>query len=265
MQIIACQHDIEWENRPENLKTAQQLLSNTKIEAGALICFPEMFSTGYSMKVDRVVEKTESETEAFLSETARLYKSWTMGGLVYQGASNDRGINALAVFGPDGKRIGIYKKNHCFSYAHEDEHYEPGNDILIFDWNGFQVCPTICYDLRFPELFRRAIQSGANLFVVIANWPSPRIDHWNTLLKARAIENQAMVVGVNRVGSDPTLTFNGGSMIIDARGRILAEADEQVTCLAKDISVDATIEWRKIFPALKDMKTDAPTIRSNDS
>jgi len=253
MQIIACQYDIQWENPQANFDTISALLDASNAEPGALIALPEMFSTGYSMNVDRIAEAPESTAEAFLSATAKKHQSWTMGGLVYR-SSNSRGINALAVFGPDGKKIGTYQKNYCFSYADEDKHYQAGDDIFLFDWNGFSVCPTICYDLRFPELFRRGVRAGANLFPVIANWPEPRVDHWTTLLKARAIENQAIVVGVNRIGSDPKLNFAGRSTVIDHRGRILAEADSQATCLIQDISNTAVEKWREAFPALSDMK-----------
>ena len=255
MQIIACQHDIQWENPQANFDAVATLLENANTKQGALIALPEMFSTGYSMNVDRIAEARDSATETFLSDTAKGYRSWIIGGLVYK-SENGRGINALAAFDPDGNKIGVYKKNYCFSYAAEDKHYQAGNDIFLFDWNGFRVCPTICYDLRFPELFRRGVRAGANLFPVIANWPMPRLEHWTTLLKARAIENQAIVVGVNRIGSDPKLDYAGNSMIVDHRGRTLVQADHLSTCLVQDISIEAVEKWRQAFPALSDMKPE---------
>ena len=257
MQIIACQYAIQWENPQANFDVVSRLLENEDVRLGALIALPEMFSTGFSMNVDRIAESPDSVTEAFLSDTARRFQSWIIGGLVYK-SEEGRGINVLAVFGPEGNKIGVYQKNYCFSFAGEDKRYQAGSDIFVFDWNGFRVCPTICYDLRFPELFRRGVRAGATLFPVIANWPMPRLEHWTTLLKARAIENQAMVVGVNRIGSDPKLDYAGNSMIIDHRGRILDHADQCSACLDQEIFIEAVTEWRQTFPALSDMKPESP-------
>ncbi len=106
----------------------------------------------------------------------------------------------------------------------ESDHYAAGDDVVLFQWDRFTVCTLICYDLRFPEIFRRAVRRGANLFIVMANWPQTRISHWTALLKARAIENQAYVAGVNRIGKDPMHAYSGGSLIIDPRGEVLADA-----------------------------------------
>ena len=114
-----------------------------------------MFSTGFSMNVSKVAEATPSLAEAFLSEIAQKYQSWALGGLVFK-HSDRLGSNELSVFNPEGRIVGHYQKNHCFSYTGESNHYEDGEDILLFDWQGFTVCPTICYDLRFPELFGEA-------------------------------------------------------------------------------------------------------------
>ena len=253
MQLIACQFDIQWENREANFDTIRRLLADANIQSGALIVLPEMFSSGFSMNVDRIAEDNPSQTESFLSEIAQQHESWVLGGLAYR--LNDRnGSNELSVFGPKGQCIGHYQKNHCFSYTGESDHYEAGEDILLFDWHGFTVCPTICYDLRFPELFRRGVKAGANLFPVIANWPDTRLHHWSTLLKARAIENQAYVIGVNRTGSDPTFNYPGYSAIIDPHGNEIALADNTESCTESEISLETVTEWREEFHALDDIK-----------
>ena len=159
MQLIACQHNIQWENREANFDAIRKLLSEYGIKPGALIVLPEMFSSGFSMNVARVAEATPSLTESFLAEIAQEYESWTLGGLVYQ-LADGKGSNELSVFDPSGQRIGHYQKNHCFSYTGESDHYESGEDVLLFDWQGFKVCPVICYDLRFPELFRRSVKAS---------------------------------------------------------------------------------------------------------
>jgi predicted amidohydrolase len=253
MQLIACQYYIQWENREANFDTIRKLLSEYEIKPGALIVLPEMFSSGFSMNVARVAEDTPSLAESFLAEIAQEYESWTLGGLVYQ-LADGKGSNELSVFDPSGQRVGHYQKNHCFSYTGESDHYESGEDILLFDWQGFTVCPVICYDLRFPELFRRGAKAGADLFPVIANWPDSRVDHWVTLLKARAIEDQAFTIGVNRVGKDPKFNYPGHSVIFDPHGTQLALAGIDSCCISAEVHQETATEWREEFRALGDMK-----------
>ncbi|MEC7906742.1 MAG: nitrilase-related carbon-nitrogen hydrolase [Verrucomicrobiota bacterium] len=253
MQLIACQYDIQWEDREANFNAIRQLLSSIQIRARALIIFPEMFSSGFSMNVDRIAESTPSQAEAFLKELAETYQAWVLGGLVFK-HSDGLGSNELSVFNPEGQLIGHYQKNHCFSYTAESDYYENGEDILLFEWGGFIVCPSICYDLRFPELYRRGVKAGANLFPVIANWPDSRAKHWTTLLEARAIENQAFVVGVNRTGKDRKWTYPGLLVVYGPKGEEVAIAGDQPSCLIADIDPDIAKKWRDEFRALGDMK-----------
>ena len=202
MQLIGCQIDIRWEDRQKNFDKVSELLTSTTVSEGSLIVLPEMFASGFSMNVDRIYEKDPSTTETFLSELAKNYSSTVIGGLVKRHDSG-KGLNTLSVYGPDGSALGSYQKNHCFSFTGESDYYLSGEDILTFDWQGLKVCPTICYDLRFPELYRRGVAAGAELFPVIASWPVDRVDHWDTLLKARAIENECYVVMAGCVGNLP--------------------------------------------------------------
>jgi len=134
--------------------------------------------------------------------------------------------------------------------------YEAGASVVTFPWQGFSVAPFVCYDLRFPEVFRRAVRRGAELLVVIANWPHAREAHWLALLAARAIENQAYVVGVNRAGSDPHARYGGRSQIIGPRGEILAAAGADEQLLGAEIERAPLIAYRSEFPALGDMRKD---------
>jgi omega-amidase len=253
MQLIGCQIDIRWEDRQKNFDKVSELLTSTTVSEGSLIVLPEMFASGFSMNVDRIYEKDPSTTETFLSELAKNYSSTVIGGLVKRHDSG-KGLNTLSVYGPDGSALGSYQKNHCFSFTGESDYYLSGEDILTFDWQGLKVCPTICYDLRFPELYRRGVAAGAELFPVIASWPVDRVDHWDTLLKARAIENQAIVIGVNRVGNDPKWSYSGHSSIYDHQGKLLDQKINLEGCVSADVSAKSLREWRTHFKALNDIK-----------
>jgi predicted amidohydrolase len=130
--------------------------------------------------------------------------------------------------------------------------HQAGTNVNVFEWQGLKIAPLICYDLRFPELAREAVRAGAEVLVYIAAWPVRRFLHWITLLQARAIENQAYVIGVNRYGSDPQFSYNGRSLIVDPHGVIIADAGEQERVLSAQIDSQIVRDWRSQFPALKD-------------
>ncbi len=258
MNIVALQYDITWENREANFDTVRRLLTKSAVSPGSLIVLPEMFSTGFSMDVPRLAEGKKSETEKFLSSLAWQYESHVIGGLVSKDPSSAMGRNELAVYDPSGRPVALYQKNHTFSYTDESRPYLPGDGLAMFRWHDFTVCPVICYDLRFPELFRKGVRNGADLFTVSANWPVARFRHWKTLLDARAIENLAYVVGVNRVGSDPRFRYPGGSRIVDHHGSLLAEAGDSEGVLSCELDHADLVAWRREFPALDDIKDQAP-------
>lgn len=251
MKVIGCQLDIVWENKKANYAKVRSLLEAAPPERGALLLLPEMFATGFSMNVQAIQEGIPSETEAFLATLAREHGVYVMGGVVSPGAQ-DRGRNESVVFNPQGRLLARYCKQHPFSLGGESQHYEAGKGGATFDWQGFTTAPFICYDLRFPEIFRTAIRSGAQLLAVIANWPSKRAQHWVTLLQARAIENQAYVIGVNRCGHDPKLHYPGRSLVVDPLGEIIADAGEHESLMCADLDLEKVVQWRKDFPALRD-------------
>jgi predicted amidohydrolase len=255
MKVACVQFDIAWENKTANYSTITRMLEKARPEAATLVLLPEMFATGFSMNVAAIAEGKSRETETFLSRTAKQFGIYLVAGIVT--APHDLGRNEAVVFSPDGIEIARYCKMQPFSLGGESHHYCSGNDIVTFQWNGFTVAPFICYDLRFPELFRAAAARGAQLFAVIANWPVMRIGHWVTLLQARAIENQAYAVGTNRSGTDPKLSYNGRSVIVNPHGDILADAGDGEKVITAEVDPQTVIKWRADFPALADMRRKA--------
>lgn len=253
MKIACVQLNIQWENRDENFGKTEKLIKEAKRAGAELVCLPELFSTGVTDKSQENAEGQEGQTSLFLSEQAKLNQIYLVGSYI----SKDNGLpkNVAAVYNPQGKLVALYEKIHVFTYNGEDKFYSAGNHLTTFPLGGFGVAPFICYDLRFPEIFRRAVDKKANVFIVIANWPNPRKDHWVTLLKARAIENQSYVVGVNRCGTSPKLSFFGNSMIVSPKGDVLAQAGENEEVLVGDISLDVLNDWRTSFTSLRDRRT----------
>lgn len=253
MQISGLQYDMQWENRSKNFDTVRQFVAEREFEAGGMLVLPEMFSTGFSMNVAAIAESDPSETEAFLAELAVQTGCAVVGGLVTV-KDNGRGRNESLIVAPDGSHLARYQKMRTISYAKEPDHYDRGSELAIFDWQGWRVCPLICYDLRFPELFRRGVDEGAELFVVNASWPTLRVEHWLTLLRARAIENQAYVIGVNRTGSDPARSYPGRSVIVDPWGELVADGGANDGWISAEIDRQRLLDWRVEFPALADRK-----------
>ena len=253
LHIVVCQLDIAWEDKAESHRRAAALLEQARPPKGALVVLPEMFSTGFSMNVDATAEGNERPSERFLTDTARRLEACALGGVVTRERPGVLGLNQAVAFGPDGSELARYAKIHPFSFAGEDRRFARGRDVVTFAWGGFTVAPFVCYDLRFPEVFRVAALRGATVLVVIANWPAPREAHWLALLAARAIENQAYVVGVNRCGRDPHAVYSGRSRIVDPRGRILAEAGEGEETIVADLDLEAVQAYRREFPVLADV------------
>jgi len=255
VQVIGCQFDIAWEDKPANFDRVRALLKNTSVEPGALVVLPEMFATGFSMHVEKIAEPPQGPSQQFLAQLARDTGAYVVGGVVSQNADG-RGLNEALVIDPQGKDILRYCKLHPFSMGGEDKHFARGDETGSFTWESIRVAPFVCYDLRFPEIFRHQTRLGAQVLVVIANWPKARDAHWQTLLRARAIENQAFVIGVNRVGNDPELAYAGHSLILDPRGETLAAAGESAQLIQADLHIDSLLEYRQQFPALGDMRAE---------
>ncbi len=257
MNVVLCQTNIIWEDREANFSRIRELLSGVEIPGGSLVVLPEMFSTGFSMHVDRVAEGEPSQVEAFLGELAQRYGAAVLGGLATRAVDETgvaKGRNELLAVAEDGRQLVRYQKIRTFRYGDEHRYYKRGTQVVTFPWGGLSICPLICYDLRFPELFRRGAAMGAQVFVVIASWPSLRVDHWLALLRARAIENQAYVVGVNRCGEDPNWQYPGASVVIDPLGKTVADVGSGEGLAMGGLSVELVEGWRREFPALLDLE-----------
>ena len=251
--VSAVQFDIAWEDKAANFSRVRALLADARPARGSLIVLPEMFATGFSMNLAITRQSGAREDEAFLAALAREHRAFVIGGVVSPGAG-EMGRNESVAFSPSGELLARYVKIHPFSLGGEAQGHEAGREVVTFACGGFTVAPFVCYDLRFPEIFRAAAHRGANLFTVIALWPVKRQHHWLTLLQARAIENQAYVVGVNRVGSEPQFTYAGRSVVVDPHGIVIADAGEQERVMHAVLDVETVESWRRDFPALRDAR-----------
>lgn len=253
MKIALVQLDIEWESKRTNIERAGQFVEKAAYEGCDIAVFPEMFSTGFSMNTSVIAEDEDGETAAILSTMAKRHEINIIAGYAVKGIDGCNGNNIAVVYNRKGELIAKYVKMHSFSYANEDQHYVAGNSTVIFDIEGMSSGIFICYDLRFPEVFRSIAKEVQAIFV-IASWPSSRKEHWEALLKARSIENQCYIIGVNRTGEDANgIYYSGDSRIYDPSGRELCNgsADEFITCTINPGEVAVT---RAKFPFLKDMR-----------
>lgn len=218
LHISCVQFDVSWESIKTNLSKIDALINGLETD---LIVLPEMFSTGFSMKPERCAETMKGESISWMKKTAHEQNTAIMGSLII--AENGDYYNRLIFVYPKGE-IEFYDKRHLFTLAGEDKVYTAGNSKMIVDYLGWKICPMICYDLRFPVWSRNTEEYDILLYV--ANWPKPRISAWDTLLKARAIENMSYVVGVNRIGEDGNnLSYVGHSQGIDMLGEPLRNHD----------------------------------------
>jgi len=248
LPLVLIQPDIVWENPAANrARYEKSVLAHAS--TGSVVILPEMCEVGFTMNANSGVD-ADASSQNFFGSLARQTRSHLIAGLVLP--SPEKPTNSAVVFAPDGSLIARYDKRQPFTPAGEHLSYSPGTKPVVVDVLGVRVGLSVCYDLRFPELYRQQIDHGAEVLVVIANWPSRRIEQKIALLRARAIENQAFVVGVNRAGKDPTLDYPGRSMVIDPMGEIIADAGENAVVISHTIDLARVREWRDSFPALRD-------------
>ncbi len=253
MNVALVQTPIVWENKEANFAMVRDMLAEVSFARGdGMIVLPELFATGFTMKSNEFAEGDLGPTEQFLIDLAREKQAYVIGGMAKVNPDNSKPSNCSVIVSPSGEILCRYRKMHPFSLGDEDKNYSAGNQVEVLTINGLTIAPAICYDLRFPELFRAGSRCGAEIYVVIANWPEKRNHHWIGLLQARAIENQAYVIGVNRCGEDPNLVYKGSSMVVDYLGEIVADAGYTPGVVRTDLNINGLREWRANFPALRD-------------
>jgi len=251
MKIGLVQYSPVWEDKEANKEKIASLLKEENSDVDLLI-FPEMTLTGFTMKSDEFAESLQGESFNFFSELAVGKKIHIFTGIIEKGRR--KSFNTLIHIKPDGKLVKLYRKVHPFSYSKEDQFFEPGRKPARTKVKSWQVGLSICYDLRFPELYRKYGKKRAHLIVNIANWPDTRIEHWRTLLKARAIENQCYVAGVNRVGESPKLKYNGCSSVFDPMGKEIITVENEEKLVTVELDKNYVKEVRKEFPFLEDIR-----------
>lgn len=253
MVIGICQTDIEFENKEHNLVLAEKYVSDCQAKGASLVLFPEMCVTGFTMNPEKVYEEQKGRTyEVFASYASRYQVKIGYG---YVSRKEEGFYNTYVIIDEAGRILCNYDKIHPFSYAGEDEHYQKGNGLFFVQIDGITVCPLICYDLRFSELFTKA-SVRADLITVAANFGGPRDEHWQTLLKARAIDTQCFIAGINRVGRDPATYYVGHSMVISPRGKVVEMLNDESGVIVVDINKQDKEVYKKEFPVYKDRRPE---------
>jgi predicted amidohydrolase len=253
VRIAAIQHDIVWEDRDANFAHLDGLIGDAAQQRAQLVVLTEMFSTGFSMDTERIAEPFDGPSARFVVEQATRRGVWVCGSAPEVQPGDELPSNTLILAAPDGA-VTRYCKIHPFSYGGEQEKYAAGSERVTVDVEGVRCSLFVCYDLRFADEFW-AVAHHTDCYVVVANWPAARRDHWRTLLRARAIENQAFVVGVNRIGSGGGLDYAGDSAVVLPFGRTLEASDaagEEI--LLHDVTADEVSEVRAKYPFLDDRR-----------
>jgi predicted amidohydrolase len=250
--VVGVQSEIVWEDPAANFARLEPRLAEAAALGARLVVLPEMFACGFSMAAARVAEPPGGPSASFLHGAAARHGLWLCGSLPELPPEAPRPFNTLVLAAPDG-RLWRYRKRHPFSYAGEHLHYGAGDELLTVDVEGLRCTFFICYDLRFADAFWGAARQ-TDAYVVVANWPARRRAHWRALLPARAIENLAYVVGVNRVGQGDGLDYAGDSCVIDPWGETLAAAAGQETLLLAELDPRVVREARETFPVLNDRR-----------
>ncbi len=258
MNIVIVQPAIIWESPAENLEKYNHLLSGIKNDPD-LIVLPEMFTTGFSMNSEKLAVPHENPVIGWMRGKATRFGSAITGSLIIEdtGKSPEKDenitksfFNRLIFINEEGE-LSYYDKRHMFRMGGEGDHFTAGKERLIVNYKAWRICPLICYDLRFPVWSRN--REEYDLLLYVANWPAARSEVWNTLLRARAIENQSWVIGVNRTGKDGEgMEYNGESQVIDPKGNVLVKLGKEEAITEVKISLEDLDIFRQKFPVWKD-------------
>jgi len=253
MKIAALQLDIAWHDRETNYSKAREFALQARKRGADIFLLPEMFATGFSMDRAFTAESLEGKTPEMIRSLAVECDMAVAGGFVLE--RGESAFNVSLAVDRKGRDLALYSKIHQIGIMDEDRFYRPGREPVTFEFMDMQMACFICYDLRFPELFR-AVADQCHLVMVIASWPAVRQAHWEILLKARAVENQCYVAGLNRTGEGGGYDFRGGSMIIDPLGELLDTGGDREGLIMADIQAERVEEIRDKMPFLKDRRPE---------
>lgn len=250
LKVGLVQYDPVWEDRKENMKKIDYMMSDGYNQVDLLV-FPEMTLTGFTMKAEKFNEDLNGESVKYFCELAKTYNTDVFAGIILKERNNF--YNILVHINKKAEVKRFYKKTHPFSYSSENEHYKMGEETVATKIDDWTIGLAVCYDLRFPELYRNYAKQKCELVVTIANWPDTRIEHWRTLLKARAIENQCYSIGVNRVGDDPKLHYNGYSGVYDPMGNEIVSVKDREKIIYCVLQKEMVSNTRNDLPFLDDI------------
>jgi predicted amidohydrolase len=257
MKVAAIQHDVIWEDAPATQAHVAPMIAEAVGDGARLVVLTEMYATGFSVETDRIAEPFGGPSAQFLVDQAAAHGVWVCGSvpeLADGAAPVDPPGNVLVLAAPDGT-TQRYTKIHPFSYAREDERFRAGDRTVTVDVDDLRVSFFVCYDLRFADVFW-GLARTTDCYVVPANWPAARREHWRALLVARAIENQAYVVGVNRVGTGAGLEYAGDSLVVSPWGEVLADgAGGREAVLTADVEPAVVASVRERYPFLADRRS----------
>lgn len=247
LRIALIQSDIHWHEIGANLAMFEEKIWQIKNEVDVIL-LPEMFQTGFTMEHQGLAEPMNFTTFKWMKQMAAQKNAAVCGSYIVK--EDGKVFNRLLWMQPDGQ-YHTYDKRHLFRMANEHEHFDMGSEKLIVEWRGWKICPMVCYDLRFP-VWSRNVNLAYDLLLYVANWPAVRVNAWDTLLEARAIENVSYSVGLNRVGSDGVgIEYNGHSAAYSPKGEQLAFSEKE-EILYVDLSADMLLAFREKFPAQLD-------------
>ena len=257
LNISIIQAPLFWEDKPKNLTMFTEKIAEAKKQQTDVVVLPEMFTTGFTMHSEEFAENMDGETVSWMQVQAKQHQIALTGSLIIQ--ENGNYYNRLLWVFPNGE-IEHYDKRHLFRMAGENNYFSPGKTRLIVEFKGWKICLMICYDLRFPAWSRnihfgkKTNEPAFDCLIYVANWPEPRVSHWEKLLEARAIENQCYVVGVNRIGEDANnITYSGGSAIIHPKGKKLSNTQShQENIETITLNYEEMKRYREKFSAIQD-------------
>jgi omega-amidase len=253
LRVALGEYDTGWHDPAASLARAERVVRDAARDGAQLVALPEMCTTGFTMDAALQAETLEGPSVRALGRMAADAGIHLLAGVALREcvAGEDRAVNTAMLFDDEGTMRALYRKQRVFGYAGEDKVYAPGAEAVTATVHGVRIAPFVCYDLRFPELFRR-VARDVDVIVIIANWPARRRAHWDALVRARAIENQAYVVAVNRVGDGGGIAYDGGSAAFDPWGEPLATSGGAVALV--DVDPARVRAVRDEYPFLRDYR-----------